>query len=67
MSRAKGTKHVRFCLWDYVTCKVVVVLVSYILQRALAINNDTVCYQSFCCKIEFAVLKELDKTRQKHQ
>ena len=22
--------------------------------------NDSVCYQRFCCKIEFAVLKKLD-------
>ena len=22
--------------------------------------NDSVCYQRFCCKIEFAVIKELD-------
>ena len=23
--------------------------------------NDSVCYQRFCCKIEFAVLKKLDR------
>ena len=23
--------------------------------------NDNVCYQRFCCKIEFAVLKKLDR------
>ena len=23
-------------------------------------NNDSVCYQRFCCKIEFAVIKKLD-------
>ena len=22
--------------------------------------NDSVCYQRFCCKIEFAVIKKLD-------
>ena len=22
--------------------------------------NDTVCYQRFCCKIEFAVIQKLD-------
>ena len=26
----------------------------------LIIQNDSVCYQRFCCKIEFAVIKKLD-------
>ena len=29
--------------------------------------NDTVCYQRFCCKIEFAVIKNLIGTRLKHE
>ena len=29
--------------------------------------NDSVCYQRLCCKIEFAVIKELDRTHLKHQ
>ena len=29
--------------------------------------NDSVCYQKFCCKIEFAVVKKLDRTHPKHQ
>ena len=29
--------------------------------------NDIVCYQRFCCKIEFAVIKKLDRTHVKHQ
>ena len=29
--------------------------------------NDSVCYQRFCCKIEFAVVKKLDRTYLKHQ
>ena len=30
-------------------------------------DNDSVCYQRFCCKIEFSVMKKLDKTHLKHQ
>ena len=29
--------------------------------------NDSVCYQSFCCKIEFAVVNKLDRNHLKHQ
>ena len=29
--------------------------------------NDSVCCQNFCCKIEFAVVKRLDRTHLKHQ
>ena len=29
--------------------------------------NDSVCYQRFCCKIEFAVIKKLYGTHLKHQ
>ena len=29
--------------------------------------NDLACYQRFCCKIEFAVVKKLDRTHLKHQ
>ena len=29
--------------------------------------NDTVCYQRFCCKIEFAVIKNLIWTLLKHE
>ena len=29
--------------------------------------NDGVCYQRFCCKIELAVVKKLDRTYLKHQ
>ena len=29
--------------------------------------NDSVYYQRFCCKIEFAVIKKLDRTHLKHQ
>ena len=29
--------------------------------------NDSVCYQRFCCKIEFAVIKKLDITHLKQQ
>ena len=29
--------------------------------------NDSVCYQRFCCKIEFAIIKKLDKIQLKHQ
>ena len=29
--------------------------------------NDNVCYQRYCCKIKFAVLKKLDRTYLKHQ
>ena len=29
--------------------------------------NDGVYYQIFCCKIEFAVIKKLDRTHLKHQ
>ena len=25
--------------------------------------NDSACYQRFCCKIEFAVLKKLDRAQ----
>ena len=27
--------------------------------------NDSVCYQRFCCKIEFAVMKKLERTHLK--
>ena len=30
-------------------------------------NNDSVCYQRFCCKTEFAVIKKVDRTHLKHQ
>ena len=30
-----GDEYMRFCLWDYVTCYVVVALVSYILSGDL--------------------------------
>ena len=29
--------------------------------------NDSVFYQRFCCKIEFAVIKKLHETRIKHE
>ena len=29
--------------------------------------NDSVCYQRFCCKIESADIKKLDRTHPKHQ
>ena len=29
--------------------------------------NDSVCYQRFCCKIKFAVIKKLNRTHLKHQ
>ena len=29
--------------------------------------NNSVCYQRFGCKIEFAVTKKLDRTRLKHE
>ena len=29
--------------------------------------NDSVCYERFCYKIEFAVVKKLDRTHLKHQ
>ena len=29
--------------------------------------NDSVCYQRFCCKIEFAVITKLDRTHLRHQ
>ena len=29
--------------------------------------NDSVCYQRFCCKIGFAVIKKLDMTHLKQQ
>ena len=29
--------------------------------------NDSVCDRRFCCKIEFAVVKKLDRTQLKHQ
>ena len=29
--------------------------------------NDRVCYQRFCCKIEFAVIKKLDRSRLKQE
>ena len=29
--------------------------------------NDSVCYQRFSCKIEFAIIKKLDRIQLKHQ
>ena len=29
--------------------------------------HDSVCYQRFCCQIEFAVVKKRDSTHLKHQ
>ena len=32
-----------------------------------ALYNDSVCFQRFCCKIAFAVVKKLDRVHLKHQ
>ena len=29
--------------------------------------NNSVCYQRFCCKIEFSVIKKRDRTQLKHE
>ena len=44
---------------------------SYILFHTFSTEdphyNDSIYYQRFCCKIEFAVIKKLDMTHLKHE
>ena len=40
---------------------VIIIIIIIIIITEDPHYNDSVCYQRFCCKIEFAVIKKLDR------
>ena len=49
-------------LWIFCACQQKDFLTKHAKGTGNPRYNDSVCYQRFCCIIEFAVIKKVDKT-----